>query len=244
MTLVQSRRKEAARVAAPGPVLVVTGMKREAACVTGDGVVVICSGASVARLRGELGRLHETNFSALVSFGLAGGLDYTLRPGDIVVADTIVSGEMRHETHRRLSGALAEAAAAKGCRAAPGAIVGVDAPAMDTKTKSLLRESAKAHAVDMESHLAAEFAQARRLPFVALRAISDPASRALPPLAAKALTPEGDVDGKIVARELLRAPGQIGELILAGLDSRAAFQSLSRCGPLLGPLARLMLADL
>jgi len=47
-----------------------------------------------------------------------------------------------------------------------------------------------------------------------------------------------------VARELVRAPHQIGGLILAGLDSRAAFQSLGRCGPLLGPLLRLVLADL
>ncbi len=244
MTLVQSRRREAVRWEAPGPVLVVTGMKREAACVAGEGVVAICSGASVTRLRAELGRLQEKRFSAVVSFGLAGGLDYALRPGDIIVADTVVSAKARHETHGRLSDALAEAAAAKGCRAVPGAIVGVDAPALDTKTKASLRESAGAHAVDMESHLAAEFARSRALPFVALRAISDPAARALPPLAAKALTPEGGVDGKYVARELLRAPQQIGELLLAGIDSRAAFGSLGRCGPLLGPLARLMLADL
>ena len=244
MTLVQSRRREAVRTEAPGPVLVVTGMKREAACAMGEGVVVLCSGASVARLRVELDRLHGRRFSAIVSFGLAGGLDYALRPGDIVVADAVVSSGARHETHGRLSGALTEAVAAAGCSAVAGAIVGVDEPAMDTMSKAWLRESSRAHAVDMESHLAAEYARDWKIPFVALRAISDPASRALPPLAAKALTPEGDVDGKIVARELLRAPRQIGELILAGLDSRAAFGSLGRCGPLLGPLARLMLADL
>lgn len=244
MTLVQNRRREAVKIPAPGPVLVVTGMKREAACVMGEGVVAICSGASVIRLRAELDRLQEKRFSAVVSFGLAGGLDHALRPGHIIIADTIVSGGARHETHGRLSDALAEAVAARGCKAAPGAIVGVDAPAIDTKTKAALRESARAHAVDMESHLAAEFAGSRALPFVALRAISDPAARALPPLAAKALTPEGDVNGKLVARELLRAPQQIGELLLAGLDSRAAFGSLGRCGSLLGPLARLMLADL
>lgn len=244
MTLVQSRRREAVRTEAPGPVLVVTGMKREAACVMEDGVVAICSGASVTRLRAELDRLNGTRFSAIVSFGLAGGLDYALRPGDLVIADSVVSGETRHETHGYLSGALAEAVAASGCKAVPGAIVGVDEPAMDTAAKASLRASARAHAVDMESHLAAEYARDRSIPFVALRAISDPASRALPPLAAKALTPAGDVDGKIVARELLRAPRQIGDLILAGLDSRAAFGSLGRCGPLLGPLARLMLADL
>lgn len=244
MTLVQTRRRDTARSTAPGPVLVITGMKREAACVMGEGVVPVCSGANVARLREQLASFQERRFSAVISFGLAGALDYALRPGDILVADTVVAGAARHDTHGRLSEAIAEGVAAKGCKAIPGAIVGVDEPAMDRAAKTFLRESAQAHAVDMESHLAADFARERRLPFAVLRAISDPAARALPPLAAKALTPQGDVDGKIVARELIRAPNQIGGLILAGLDSRAAFQSLSRCGPLLGPLLRLVLADL
>ena len=243
MSRAVSRRKDAAPVAA-APLLVVTGMKREAACAAGEGVVTICSGADVARLRAELDRLGDTRFSAVISFGLAGALDYSLRPGNVVIADTVVSGDARHATHGRLSDILAEGAAARGCGSVPGAIVGVDRPAMDTAAKTLLRETAKAAAVDMESHIAAEFARTHKIPFAVLRAISDPAARALPPLAAKALTPEGDVDGKVVARELIRAPGQIGGLILAGLDSRAAFASLSRCGPLLGPLLRLMLADL
>jgi adenosylhomocysteine nucleosidase len=244
MTLVQSRRREAARVSVSGPVLVVTGMRREAACVMGEGVVPLCSGANVARLRAELERLKERRFSAVVSFGLAGALDYALRPGDVVVADTVVSGDARHATHGRLSEALAEGVAARNCKTVAGAIVGVDAPAMDRADKTFLRETAQARAVDMESHLAADFARERNIPFAVLRAVSDPAARALPPLAAKALTPKGDIDGKIVARELIRAPHQIGGLILAGLDSRAAFVSLSRCGPLLGPLLRLVLADL
>jgi hopanoid-associated phosphorylase len=244
MTLLMRRRRETARLTPSGPILVVTGMKREAACVAGAGVVAICSGADVARLRAEFARLEDMQFSAVVSFGLAGALDYALRPGDIVIADTVVSGETRHRTHERLSDALAEGASAKGCKTVPGAIVGVDEPAMSREAKTILREKANASAVDMESHLAAEFALARNIPFAVLRAVSDPAGRALPPLAAKALTPEGDVDGALVARELLRAPGQIGGLILAGLDSRAAFGSLSRCGPLLGPLLRLVLADL
>ncbi len=244
MTLAESHREEAASVLAPPPVLVLTGMKREAACVAGEGVVAICSGASVLRLRAELDRLQERRFSAIVSFGLAGGLDHALRPGDLVIADTVVSGDDRHKTHGRLSDALAEGAAARGCRTIPGAIVGVDQPAMDRHAKTRLRERARAAAVDMESHLAAEFARERRIPFAVVRAISDPAARGLPPLAAKALTPEGDVCGKTVARELIRAPHQIGGLVLAGLDSRAAFGSLSRCGPLLGPLLRLVLADL
>lgn len=237
-------RRKAIEPSAVAPILVITGMKREAGCVGNEGVVTLCSGADVARLRVALDKLGDTEFSAVVSFGLAGGLDYSLRPGHVVVADAIVGGDARRTTHSRLSDALIEGAAAAGCKVVPGAIVGVDRPAMDLSAKAALREGAGAIAVDMESHLAEEFARLRNLPFVALRAISDPAARALPPLVARALTPEGGVDTVGVAREILRGPHQLGGMIRAGLDSRAAFASLGRCGPLLGPLLRLMLADL
>lgn len=236
------RRKDAAGPA--GPLLVIAGMKREAACVAGKGVVTLCSGANVAILKAELAKLQDQNFSGVVSFGLAGGLDYALRPGDIVVADAVLGGGQRYATDATLNDVMLKAVAAGGGKAARGALVGVDEPAMNVAAKTHLRETHNAIAVDMESHLAAQFAQARKLRFATLRAISDPAARALPPLAANALTPSGDVDGMKVARELLRAPGQIGDLIFAGLDSRAAFAALGRCGLLLGPLARLMFAGL
>lgn len=237
-------RRRTADLSAVAPVLVIVGMKREAACAAGEGVTTLCSGANVARLRHQLDTLGADHFSAVVSFGLAGGLDYALRPGHVVVADAVVTGEARRDTHSRLSSVLMKGAAAAGCKVSPGAIVGVDAPAMHPGAKAALREGAQAVAVDMESHVAEEFARRRELPFVALRAISDPAARALPPLVAKALTPEGDIHALGVARELMRGPHQLGGMIRAGLDSRAAFVSLGRCGPLLGPLLRLMLADL
>lgn len=243
MTRDYSRRRTA-KLDALAPILVIVGMKREAACAAGEGVTTLCSGADVARLRRQLDALEGTDFSAVVSFGLAGGLDHALRPGHVVVADAVVSGESRRDTHSRLSSALMKGAGAAGCNVSQGAIIGVDAPAMHHNAKAALREGAQAVAVDMESHLAEDFARRRAVPFVALRAISDPATRALPPLVAKALTPEGDINAFAVARELVRGPRQLGGMIRAGLDSRAAFVSLGRCGPLLGPLLRLMLAEL
>ncbi|MGJ0620298.1 MAG: phosphorylase [Methylocystis sp.] len=243
MTRDYSRRRTA-KLDALAPILVIVGMRREAACAAGEGVATLCSGADVARLRRQLDALEGTDFSAVVSFGLAGGLDHALRPGHVVVADAVIAGEERRDTHSRLSSALMKGAVASGCKVSPGAIVGVDEPAMHPAAKAALRENARAVAVDMESHLAEDFARRRSIPFVALRAISDPAARALPPLVAKALTPEGDINAIAVARELVRGPGQLGGMIRAGLDSRAAFVSLSRCGPLLGPLLRLMLAEL
>jgi adenosylhomocysteine nucleosidase len=125
-----------------------------------------------------------------------------------------------------------------------GVVAGVDAPVLDRAAKAELRSTTEAIAVDMESHVAAKFAAKRGLPFAIVRVVSDPAGRALPRLAATAIKPDGGVDLAHVLRELGREPGQIGDLIQAGLDARAAFASLRRCGRLLGPLLRLGLSDL
>lgn len=226
------------------PVLVLTGMKREAACAATDGVVTLCSGADAAHLRRLLDALQGQDFGAVVSFGLAGGLDPTLRPGDCVVAREIVSPDARDAVDPRLAAAIGDAIARTGLAPVSGDIAGVDEMAMDVAAKTALRAQTGAIVVDMESHIAAAFARARGAPFAALRTVADPATRALPPLAAKAITPDGDVDNGYVTRELIRAPGQIGALIRTGLDSRAAFATLSRVGPLLGPLFRLVLAGL
>lgn len=226
MTRDYSRRRTA-KLDALAPILVIVGMKREAACAAGEGVTTLCSGADVARLRRRLDALEGTDFSAVVSFGLAGGLDHALRPGHIVVADAVVSGESRRDTHSRLSSALTKGAAAAGCNVSQGAIIGVDAPAMHHSAKAALRESAQAVAVDMESHLAARFAARHGLPFAALRAISDPAGAALPALVKVALRPDGRLAPGAILTSLWHEPRQIAMLPGLAGDSRRAFAALA-----------------
>ncbi len=227
------------------PTLLLTGMKREAACAAADGVVALCSGASAAHLRRSLDALRDQRFGAVISFGLAGGLDPKLRPGDCIVAREVMTIDGARQTaDSRLAGLLIDAIDGAGLTPVSGNVVGVDEMAMDVVAKTALRAQTGADAVDMESHIAAAFALDKGAPLAVLRVVADPATRALPPLAAKAITPDGDVDNGYVARELIRAPGQIGALIRTGLDSRAAFSALGRVGPLLGPQLRLMLAGL
>jgi adenosylhomocysteine nucleosidase len=222
------------------PILVITGMQREAACIAAEGVTALCSGANATRLRATLAQFATQEFGAVVSFGLAGGLDPALRPGDCVVADRIVAADAFFPAHPGLATALTEMART----AVRGAVAGVDAPVMDGAAKAALAAASGAQVVDMESHIAADFARRRKIPFGALRVVSDPATRALPALAARAITPTGEIDSPYVARALLRDPGQIVGLMRAGLDSRAAFDTLGRVGPVLGPQLRLVLAGL
>ena len=74
-------------------------------------------------------------------------------------------------------------------------------------------------AVDMESQIAARIARRHELPFVALRAISDAATRGLPPAALVRLKPNGRVRLGGVLRSLMSEPFQI-----AGADDRPRSQ--------------------
>ncbi len=244
MTASLGHAKKPAPRNSSAPILVVTGLSREAACLGGDGVTPLCSGADVGLLRAALLERAEAEFSAVVSFGLAGGLDPAPRPGDAVVGTMAVSGGERFETHPALRKVLLDGFFGAGLKALEGAVAGVDAPVLTVAGKAALRAQSGAVAVDMESHIAGAFARRRGLPFAIVRAIGDPAARALPPLATRAIRPDGGVDVAGVLRQLAREPAQLGDLIRAGLDARAAFATLSRCGGLIGPLFRLVLAGL
>jgi hypothetical protein len=87
----------------------------------------------------------------------------------------------------------------------------------------------------MESHIAAEFAAARGIPFAALRVVSDDASHALPPAVLKAMKPDGAVNVPAVIGSLLRNPAQLPALLRTARDSEIAFKALLRCLDRLGP---------
>jgi adenosylhomocysteine nucleosidase len=217
-------------------------MSREASCLGSDGIEFLCSGADPQGLRLALQHRRAENYAAVVSFGLAGGLCPTIRPGDAIIGSLVVADGGVILAHAQFSDALQRGLEDAGVKARLGPVAAVDAPAMTVGRKQELRQATQAIVVDMESHVAGAFARAHRLPFAMLRVASDPAERALPPLAARAIRPDGGVDLPFVLRELAREPRQLGDLIRAGVDSGAAFSTLRRCGRLLGPLFGLVLA--
>ena len=73
--------------------LVITGLAQESRIAAGPGVShVVCSGSDPGHLRTQLSRLDSTGLRAVISFGIAGGLDPSLQPGDVVVATAVMAG--------------------------------------------------------------------------------------------------------------------------------------------------------
>lgn len=211
-------------------VLAVVGLAKEARIARRAGLKPVIGGGDSLLLVKRL-NAAAPGATAVVSFGIAGALAPLLQTGDIVIATHVVSENDHYISDpgwsQNLRGKLPQARSV--------VIVGVDDVVSHMGTKKSLFRTTGAHAVDMESHIAARFAHERGLPFVALRAICDDALRTLPPAALEPLTPGGRLRLIRVLKSLLHDPSQFSELIQTGREANAAFRALLSCSHLLGP---------
>jgi hopanoid-associated phosphorylase len=222
-------------VTSPASTLIVTGLAREVRIAEGLGAVVIGAGGNPARLRALLETKDAGVCRTVVSFGIAGGLDPGLAPGTVVIATGVTAAEGRWPSHPAVVRLWARRLEEIGGRVTLADVAGSDSPILTAEAKRALRRATGAAAVDMESHVAATFAAARGMPFAAIRVVCDPANRALPPLAAEALRPDGGLDLPAILRSLARRPAQVAALPRLARDAAAAFNALRRVRAALGP---------
>jgi adenosylhomocysteine nucleosidase len=229
----------------PRPVLIVTGLVQEARIAAGPGMAVICSSSDPRQLRALLATLDPVSFRGVISFGVAGGLDPALKSGDIVVATEVMAGDARWLAGLALNDELIARLALGRRRVVRGGLAGVEQVIGARAGKAALWSETGAAAVDMESHIAAAYAEESGLPFAALRVISDPASRALPAIAMTAIKPNGDIDLRKVLRGVARNPMSLRALVSTGIDFNRALRSLRGCRSfLLGSEQGLVVAEL
>ena len=219
----------------PRPVLIVTGLVQEARIAAGPGMTVICSSSDPQQLRALLTVFDPTTIRGVISFGVAGGLDPALKSGDIVVATEVMAGDDRWLAGLPLNEDLIASVGLGRRRIVRGRLAGAEQVVVARHVKAALHSETGAAAVDMESHIAADYAAKAGLPFAALRVISDPADRALPSIAMAAIKPNGDIDMRTVLRGLARDPMTLRDLVSTGIDFNRALRSLRGCrGFLLG----------
>jgi adenosylhomocysteine nucleosidase len=217
------------------PILIVTGLVPEARIAAGPGKAVICSSSDPQQLRALLTVFDPSTIRGVISFGVAGGLDPSLKSGDVVVATEVTAGDARWFAGLSLAEDQIATLAMGGRRIVRGGLAGVEEVVVAQAGKAALRSETGAAAVDMESHIAAAYAAEAGLPFAALRVISDPASRALPALARAAIKANGDVDLRKIFRGVVQNPRTLRALVSTGIDFNRALKSLRGCrGFLLG----------
>ena len=213
----------------PRPILIVTGLLQEARIAAGPGMAVICSSSDPKQLRALLTTLDPTAIRGVISFGVAGGLDPSLKTGDVVVATEVMAGDTRWLAGLSLTEAQIASIALGRRRVVRGLLAGVEELVAASTCKAALRSETGAAAVDMESHIAAAYAAEVGIPFAALRVISDPAHRALPVVARKAIKPNGDLDLRQIVGSVVRNPRTLRALVSTGIDFNRALRSLRGC---------------
>jgi adenosylhomocysteine nucleosidase len=170
--------------------------------------------------------LIEEGVCALVSWGCAAALDPHLKPGDLILPRRIVGADgVLLETSRdwrdRLSGRLAgRLSVHQGALAESTAII-----ATPTEKARIFAETG-AIALDMESAAIARAALGNGLPFLAIRAIADPAAMTVPASVLVALDETGKVRIPKVLSHALLNPGDFPGLIRLGWHFRAAMKTL------------------
>lgn len=194
-----------------------------------EGISLAVSGIGGAAAARAARALVESRVSALMTFGLAGGLDPALGAGSVILPSQLISRDGAHFTICR---AWRErvAAAIGSSRAVAGGTLLTNAVALrSVDEKAAAFRDTGAAAVDMESVAVAEVAAVHELEFIAVRVIVDTAADALP-AAVVAASAAGRVHiGRLLAG-LVVAPGEIAALIRLGLRYGTAMRSLRVVG--------------
>ena len=201
-----------------------------------DATRVALSGMGGAAATESARSLVEGGARALVSFGMAGGLDPAFIPGTIFLPSEVASADgaaviATDQSWREQLGSQLRLSQSHGRSPLQPVLSGrlvTTATAVGSEAdKALLFKRTGAAAVDMESLAIAEVARSRGLPFIAIRVIVDGAADSLP----RAVTAAADQEGHLQIGRLLgalaRTPSELPALIRLGGRYRAANRSLA-----------------
>jgi adenosylhomocysteine nucleosidase len=207
-----------ARMAPPGAPALLVGFAAEAKVARRSGWHVAIGGGTTEGAAVAAWDLIDAGATGIVSFGLAGGLDPALPPGTLIVAEAVAADGQVWRTdpglNARLGGHTGQLC------------LGLEHIVVSTEEKRQLRRRTGASAVDMESGAVAAVAAAAGVPFAVLRAVCDPADRALPPAALVALDTAGRVGAARVVMSVLTNPSQVGALMRLARDAAVARRAL------------------
>jgi nucleoside phosphorylase len=213
-------------------VAIVAPTRREAtAC--GEGTLVC--GVGVAAEASLAALLDRGRAEALVIAGVCGGLDPSLAPGTLILcrralqrgAPELKPDQAQIETaRRRLRG--------KGVPFVLSGLLTVEHPVASRAEKTDLWNEFGAAGVDMETYPLARLAEARGVPWLAVRAVLDPANAGLPAVLRNV---RDEVDERALAAALARSPRDWPAAARLALWLRCALAGLRQGVPVVAAVA-------
>ena len=201
----------------PGPSFI-TGLAAEARLLRPLALPVFIGGGTAEGAARCAERAIAAGATALISFGLAGGLDPSLQAGTLICPRQVFWHGMILKADPALLASLGGAT----CES----LLADEEISATIAQKHALWTGTHAAAIDMESGAVGACAVQEGIPFAVLRAICDTATRSLPPAALAALDNAGRIGFLAVAASVLRHPGQIPALLALASDAARARKTL------------------
>ncbi len=190
-------------------------------------IVLVRSGMGRDRARRALVEVAERyDLKEIISIGYAGALDPSLEVGDLIVADKVIEMDSSHPDEGVKSYSLNKEIFNSTAALRGRILLTVDHVAATPQEKKNLREKYSAVAVDMETSALAEEAQARNIPFISVRAITDTAVQEL--IDCSYLVEEdGEVSKLKAGWHVLTHPGDLKGMIDLGQHAKIATANLT-----------------
>jgi len=194
-----------------------------------DAVILAYSGAGADNAQTASELLIAQGATRLISWGCAAAISDTLKPGDLVLADSLTDAEGGRNTkfcvsadwHNHVNTLLSSY-----IKVHTGSLVESKNIVSSSSDKKHLHIQSGAIALDMESIAVAKVAKQNKLPFLVIRAIADPANMDLPKAINHSLNNEGDIILAKLLSYIVLHPAQIPGLIRLGLHFQAAKNTL------------------
>jgi adenosylhomocysteine nucleosidase len=217
-------------IALPEEISTLTTQKIVKGCCTfiTDDKIIANAGAGPDNAKLAAEQLIAHGAQQLISWGCAAALKPELKPGDLVLATQLIDADLavikidanwinfnQQKLQQHLiiqSGEIAESKTL----------------VTSSTEKKQLQVKTGAIAVDMESIAVAKVAEQHQLPFLAIRAIADPANMDLPKAISAALNNQGDIELGKLLQFLAMHPSELPGLIKLGLHFHAAQKTLKQ----------------
>ncbi|MBI5427692.1 MAG: hypothetical protein HZA02_05350 [Nitrospinae bacterium] len=204
----------------------------------GRRIALVRSGIGQIRARRSLEQARERlTLSLVVSMGFAGGLDPRLEVGDLIVADKVLAmptgspdtGPEPREISLRspcAEQAMALADSADG-KVYAGGLLTVNEIVYTPERKRALGERYPVLAAEMETHALADLSAEKRIPFLAVRSITDTADHELMNFSPMQ-NDRGEVSPLKAGWYVLTHPGKAKDMVQLRAHSQKASARLTR----------------
>ena len=192
-----------------------------------DGIYLCLSGIGYDAASQAAEKLLDLNINTLISWGVAGALDATLESGDLIIANSIISGDKNNQTTATWQKELLAFFTGKTQKVLNADIYSSREVCATIEDKKMLFEKTKAIAVDMESAAITEMAINNNLDFAVIRSIADKADMAIPDAVLNYTDNLGNPEILKFIGSCLLNPAQIKELLTLAKCYKKALKTLN-----------------